>query len=88
MERGKPDPEPYRLGAALVGVPPGECLVVEDAPSGIRAGLDAGCQVLGVVGTHRAEELHEAGAVHLVQSLADVHATIEEGRISVHFMRG
>jgi sugar-phosphatase len=39
---GKPDPEPYRRGAALLGEAPRDCVVFEDAPSGIRAGLEAG----------------------------------------------
>jgi len=58
--RGKPDPEPYRRGAELLGFRPEECVVVEDAPSGVGAGKGAGCRVLGVLGTHLAEELHEA----------------------------
>ena len=60
VERGKPDPEPYRRGAELLGFRPEECLVVEDAPSGVGAGKAAGCRVLGVLGTHSAEELQEA----------------------------
>ncbi|MET0190849.1 MAG: HAD-IA family hydrolase, partial [Pseudonocardia sediminis] len=39
VTRGKPDPEPFLLGASRLGVAPRDCLVVEDA----RAGLDAGC---------------------------------------------
>jgi sugar-phosphatase len=60
VERGKPDPEPYRRGAALLGFRPEECLVVEDAPSGVGAGKAAGCRVLGVLGTHSAAELNQA----------------------------
>ena len=60
VERGKPDPEPYRRGAELLGLRPAECVVVEDAPSGVGAGLAAGCRVLGVLGTHTAEQLHDA----------------------------
>ena len=60
VERGKPDPEPYRRGAELLGLPPAECLVVEDAPSGVGAGKAAVCRVLGVLGTHSAEDLSEA----------------------------
>lgn len=60
VERGKPDPEPYRRGAELLGFKPEECIVVEDAPSGVGAGIAAGCRVLGVLGTHSAEELKKA----------------------------
>jgi sugar-phosphatase len=67
VERGKPDPEPYRRGAELLGFRPEECVVVEDAPSGVGAGKAAGCRVLGVLGTHSAAEL--AGADWVVGSL-------------------
>jgi sugar-phosphatase len=60
VARGKPDPEPYRRGAELLGFRPEECVVVEDAPSGVGSGKAAGCRALGVLGTHSAEELGEA----------------------------
>ncbi len=69
VERGKPDPEPYHRGAELVHARPEDCLVVEDAPSGVRAGVAAGCAVLGVEGTHAREELLAAGARWVVASL-------------------
>jgi mannitol-1-/sugar-/sorbitol-6-phosphatase len=83
VERGKPDPEPYRRGAALLGLPPEECIVVEDAPSGVGAGIAAGCRVLGVLGTHSAEHLHEAEWV--VASLAGVAATVSSDGLELHF---
>jgi sugar-phosphatase len=74
VERGKPDPEPYRLGAELIHSPAADCLVVEDAPSGVGAGIAAGCRVLGVLGTHKEDELRAAGASWIVRSLEDVSA--------------
>jgi sugar-phosphatase len=74
VERGKPDPEPYRRGAELIHSPAAECLVVEDAPSGVGAGVAAGCRVLGVLGTHTEDELRAAGASWIVRSLEDVTA--------------
>ncbi|WP_421251874.1 HAD-IA family hydrolase [Aeromonas sp. 600724] len=47
---GKPDPEPYLLGAVRLGVPPARCLVFEDAPAGIESALRAGCAVVQVGG--------------------------------------
>jgi mannitol-1-/sugar-/sorbitol-6-phosphatase len=70
VERGKPDPEPYRRGAELLGLTPAECVVVEDAPSGVGAGVAAGSRVLGVLGTHSVEQLREA--TWIAQSLDDV----------------
>lgn len=74
VERGKPDPEPYRRGAELIHEPAAECLVVEDAPSGVGAGIAAGCRVLGVLGTHSEAELRAAGASWIVRSLEEVTA--------------
>jgi sugar-phosphatase len=74
VERGKPDPEPYRRGAELIQAPSEQCIVVEDAPSGIRAGLAAGCRVLGVMGTHTEAELRDAGVSWVVKTLAGVRA--------------
>lgn len=75
VERGKPDPEPYRRGAELIHARPSDCLVVEDAPSGVRAGVAAGCSVLGVEGTHEQQLLRDAGATWIVPSLQAVSAT-------------
>jgi sugar-phosphatase len=60
VERGKPHPEPYRLGAARLGFSPTACLVIEDSPSGIKAGKQAGCPVLAVASSHDPHELAEA----------------------------
>jgi mannitol-1-/sugar-/sorbitol-6-phosphatase len=83
VERGKPDPEPYRRGAALLGFEPHECVVVEDAPSGVGAGLAAGCRVLGTLGTHSAEELKEA--TWITESLEGVTVVVGEGGLELRF---
>ncbi|MEO6806734.1 MAG: HAD-IA family hydrolase [Edaphobacter sp.] len=84
VERGKPDPEPYRRGAELLGFRPEECVVVEDAPSGVGAGVAAGCRVLGVLGTHSAEELCNADWV--VGSLEGLAATAKVDGMELRFM--
>ncbi len=83
VERGKPDPEPYRRGAALLGFAPEDCVVVEDAPSGVGAGIAAGCRVLGVLGTHSAEELK--GADWVAESLDSVRVVEEQGGLVLWF---
>ncbi len=72
VHRGKPDPEPYLLAAARLGVPAQTCLVVEDAPSGLAAARAAGMATLAVTTTTPAHEL-QADAV--VGTLADVVLT-------------
>ena len=46
ITHGKPHPEPYLKGAAVLGFPPEECIVLEDAPAGVRAGKAAGARVM------------------------------------------
>ena len=58
VQRGKPDPEPFALGAHQLGFNPSRCLVVEDAPAGLRSAHEAGCTTLAVAGTHPAAELN------------------------------
>ena len=77
VERGKPDPEPYVRGAGLLGSRPEVCVVVEDAPSGVGAGVAAGCRVLGVLGTHSLSELHEANWVAASLERVRVTATAD-----------
>lgn len=48
VENGKPYPEPYLKGAAIAGVDPGETIVVENAPLGVRAGKAAGAFTIAV----------------------------------------
>ncbi len=44
----KPDPEIYLLGASRLNVRPEECLVIEDSPAGVRAGIAAGMAVVAM----------------------------------------
>lgn len=48
ITRSKPDPEVFTLAASMLGIPPANCLVVEDANAGVDAGLAAGMPVLAV----------------------------------------
>jgi HAD superfamily hydrolase (TIGR01509 family) len=48
VERGKPHPEPYLTAAGRLGVPPGECLAIEDSDTGATSAAAAGCTVLCV----------------------------------------
>jgi HAD superfamily hydrolase (TIGR01509 family) len=48
VRRNKPHPEAYLRAAALLGVPPGDCVAIEDSPTGIAAAEAAGCAVLAV----------------------------------------
>lgn len=62
VTRPKPAPDLFQYAAAQMGVPVGECVVVEDSPGGVRAAVSAGMRVLGYHADEPAERLSEAGA--------------------------
>jgi sugar-phosphatase len=74
IQLGKPHPEPYQKAAARLGYPTSECVVVEDAPAGIRAGKAAGARVIAVPTTSNRPELESAGADWVVRNCADISA--------------
>lgn len=69
LQRGKPFPDPYLRGAALLQIPPADCLVVEDAATGVRSAKTAGARVLGVTTTSGVQELRSAGADWIARDL-------------------
>src|SRR6266849_10859770 len=77
VSKGKPDPEPYLMGAKLLGMKPAECLVIEDAPAGIRAAHAGGMKAIAITSTYPASALQEADAV--VQKLAQMRVKSSEG---------
>lgn len=81
--KGKPDPEPYLAGAKLLGLRPEECLVIEDAASGAKAGHAAGCKVLATLFSHSLESLSAADWV--VRSLKDVQVRLFNEQIEIEF---
>ncbi len=88
VTRGKPDPQPYLMGAARLGidgagVPPQQCLVFEDAPNGVQAGVAAGARVVAVLGTTPEQDLRDAGASWVVRSLESVTAVVAGDQLKV-----
>lgn len=77
IQHGKPHPEPYQKAAARLGYPTSECVVVEDAPAGIRAGKAAGARVIGFPTTSIRPELEAAGADWVVRNSADIAAAFD-----------
>ena len=84
VTRGKPDPEPYRRGAAVLGVKPEDCIVVEDATAGVGAGVAAGSRVLAVLTSTPAEQLRHA--TWIVPSLKCVTASMANGALELSFV--
>jgi sugar-phosphatase len=72
ITHGKPHPEPYLKGAAVLGFPPAECIVLEDVPAGVRAGKAAGAKVIAFKTTVQDKVLREAGAAWILNNCADI----------------
>jgi sugar-phosphatase len=72
---GKPDPEPYLKAAAQLGFAASDCVVVEDAAAGVRAGKAAGARVIALLTTMARGDLEDAGADWIVQNCADITAS-------------
>lgn len=72
IQRSKPDPEPYLKGAAALGLSPAQCIVIEDAPNGVRSGKDAGCRVLAIRTTTHDSELLAEGADWIVNDCSSI----------------
>ena len=69
---GKPDPEPYSKAAAMLNFAASDCVVVEDAPAGVRAGKAAGARVIALTTTMPQRELEDAGANWILKSCEDI----------------
>jgi sugar-phosphatase len=75
---GKPNPEPYLKGAESLGVNPAECLVIEDAPAGIRAAHGAGMKVIALASTYPASALGDADFA--ITKLAQIRVDLDSER--------
>ncbi len=72
IKNGKPHPEPYLTGASVLGFSAEDCVVVEDVPSGIRAGKSAGAAVIAFRTTVKDDELKAAGADWVLNNCSDI----------------
>lgn len=78
VTNGKPDPEPYRKGAELLKENPADCVVIEDAPAGIRSAHAAGMRVISLPTTYPIAELHEADVI--IAGLRSIKITVNGSR--------
>jgi len=76
IKHGKPNPEPYLLGAERLGLSATQCVVVEDAPAGIISGLDAGSAVIAINAPADAPRIDEV--TFRVASLEPLNVTKED----------
>jgi mannitol-1-/sugar-/sorbitol-6-phosphatase len=86
VKNGKPAPDPYIKAAQTLGLEPDDCIVVEDAPAGVRAGKSARARVIGISTIADDVELRESGADWVVEDCAAIALAVppmRNGKLSL-----
>jgi beta-phosphoglucomutase-like phosphatase (HAD superfamily) len=84
VSRGKPAPDLFLFAAEQMKVDPTRCIVIEDSPHGVRAGVDAGMTVLGFVGGSHVQHQHDLklkkeGASAVFSTMSEILVWLEKG---------
>jgi beta-phosphoglucomutase-like phosphatase (HAD superfamily) len=82
VSRGKPAPDLFLFAAEKMKVNPDRCIVIEDSPHGVRAGVDAGMTVLGFIGGSHIQAEHdrrliEEGAIKVFSTMGEISAWLK-----------
>jgi sugar-phosphatase len=83
IKNGKPHPEPYLKGASVLGFAARDCVVVEDVPSGIRAGKSADAAVIAFRTTVKDDELKAAGADWVLNNCGDISVAKKDPELTL-----
>ncbi|KAJ7081192.1 HAD-like domain-containing protein [Mycena belliarum] len=81
LRAGKPAPDAFLLAAAELGFPAARCVVFEDSPAGIRAGVASGATVIAVCTSHARAQIDRCGAHFIVEDMERVRVEMEGGRL-------
>ncbi len=79
VARGKPFPDVYLFAARQLGAEPSACVVVEDTPPGVQAGVAAGMTVFGFCAHTPEEKLKAAGAHWTFDDLRRLPEMLDDG---------
>ncbi|KAH8106681.1 HAD-like protein [Phellopilus nigrolimitatus] len=77
LKAGKPAPDPFLLAASCLGFDAKRCVVFEDSPSGIRAGVASGATVIAVCTSHERSKVENCGAHFVVEDMRKVRCVTE-----------
>ncbi|TFL04852.1 HAD-like protein [Pterulicium gracile] len=77
LKAGKPAPDPFLLAAECLGYDAKKCVVFEDSPSGIRAGVASGATVIAVCTSHERSKIEDCGAHYIVENMEQVQCTFD-----------
>lgn len=87
LKAGKPAPDPFLLAAECLGFDAKKCLVFEDSPSGIKAGVASGATVIAVCTSHERAKIENCGAHYIVENMDKVRCDPVEvdGQLQLKF---
>ncbi|THH10816.1 hypothetical protein EW146_g8255 [Bondarzewia mesenterica] len=90
LKAGKPAPDPFLLAAKCLGFDASKCVVFEDSPSGIRAGVASGATVIAVCTSHERSKIENCGAHYIVENMEKVRCIPQEinGELKLQFEIG
>ncbi|EJF61831.1 HAD-like protein [Dichomitus squalens LYAD-421 SS1] len=77
LKAGKPAPDPFLLAAKELGFDAKRCVVFEDSPSGIRAGVASGATVIAVCTSHERSKIENCGAHFIVDTMEQVRIVVD-----------
>lgn len=80
VAQGKPAPDIYLAAAELIGLPPEDCLALEDSPPGVVAARTANCVTIMVPDLQAPNDLTRSMANFIFPSLSDVADALREAR--------
>ena len=87
LKAGKPAPDPFLLAAKELGFDATKCVVFEDSPSGIRAGVASGATVIAVCTSHERSKIEHCGAHYIVENMerVDCEPVVVAGQVQLKF---
>ena len=77
LKAGKPAPDPFLLAARELGYAAQRCVVFEDSPSGILAGVASGAIVVAVCTSHERAQIENCGAHFIVDTMEQVRVDVD-----------
>ncbi|KAM5533604.1 hypothetical protein V8D89_012717 [Ganoderma adspersum] len=77
LRAGKPAPDPFLLAASELGSAAQRCVVFEDSPSGIRAGVASGAIVVAVCTSHERSKIEDCGAHFIIDTMEQVSVVVD-----------
>ena len=85
LKAGKPAPDPFLLAADCLGYDAKKCVVFEDSPSGIRAGVASGATVIAVCTSHERSQIENCGAHYIVDNMDFIDCRFDDEKQRLEF---